>query len=248
MKSASSHRKGFTLIELLTVIAIIGILAAVLFPGVQGVMRSAKKNSALNKLRSIGQGYLNWAQGGRTMVLTGTWTAGGKVATKVSEYAANLAIGASLDSGELWFVDGDALLDNNIIALMPKNVIQISGTTTAVAPAFTTALTQATGSSWTVYAPTSSGLVGSVAAPLAWTRGLGADGNWAAATGSVTGSVWGNEGGQIVYGDGHVTWAPNTKADGNFYFTDRSTGAPSPDWTRSQGVPNGVVVTGLPQS
>ena len=58
MKHSDRSRKGFTLIELLTVIAIIGVLAAVLFPGVQGVMRSAKKNRALNKLRSIGQGYM----------------------------------------------------------------------------------------------------------------------------------------------------------------------------------------------
>ncbi|NBV49288.1 MAG: type II secretion system protein [Verrucomicrobia bacterium] len=43
MTTVSRQRKGFTLIELLTVIAIIGVLAAVLFPGVQGVMRSAKK-------------------------------------------------------------------------------------------------------------------------------------------------------------------------------------------------------------
>ncbi|TAF17458.1 MAG: prepilin-type N-terminal cleavage/methylation domain-containing protein, partial [Verrucomicrobia bacterium] len=33
MTSVSRQRKGFTLIELLTVIAIIGVLAAVLFPG-----------------------------------------------------------------------------------------------------------------------------------------------------------------------------------------------------------------------
>jgi prepilin-type N-terminal cleavage/methylation domain-containing protein/prepilin-type processing-associated H-X9-DG protein len=240
MTSVSRQRKGFTLIELLTVIAIIGVLAAVLFPGVQGVMRSAKKNSALNKLRSIGQGYMNWSQGGRTMKITGTWTAGGQVATKVSEYAANLAIGASLDSGELWFVEGDSVLDNNIISQMPKNVIQVNGVNTEVSQIFRTALTEATSSSWTVYAPTSPGLSGSVVAPLAWTRGLTPAGTWSAANGTASGSVWGNEGGHIVFGDGHVSWVTNTQIDGKDYFTNRTNQQPTPDWRQSQGVPNGV--------
>jgi prepilin-type N-terminal cleavage/methylation domain-containing protein len=244
MNSVSRHRKGFTLIELLTVIAIIGVLAAVLFPGVQGVMRSAKKNSALNKLRSIGQGYMNWAQGGKVMVKTGTWVSGGSVATKVSEYAANLAIGAALDSGELWFVDGDAMLEKNTIVLMPKNVIRVSGTTNIIDPAFTTAITQGTGTSWTVYSGTSSGLVGSVAVPLAWTRGLNSAGSWPQADGTATGSVWGSEGGHIVYGDGHVSWVTDTLVTGQNYFT-KTDGTPTANWLESRSVPSTAIA--LPQ-
>ena len=236
MTTVSRTRKGFTLIELPTVIAIIGVLAAVLFPGVQGVMRSAKKNSALNKLRSIGQGYMNWAQGGKVMTLTGTWTATGNVATKVSQYAANLAAGAALDSGEIWFVDGDAMLERNVIPNLPKNVIETTPSAINVDTRFTAALTAGTGTSWTVYSGTSSGIVGSVAVPLAWSRGLTNLGTWPAADGTNAGSCWGAEGGHIVYGDGHVSWVANTMVTGQNYFTDTA-GAPTANWQMSRGVP-----------
>ena len=232
MNTFPRNRKGFTLIELLTVIAIIGILAAVLFPGVQGVMRSAKKNSALNKLRSIGQGYMNWAQGGRVMTKTGAWASGGNVATTVSHYAANLAIGASLDSGEIWFVDGDAMLEKNTIVSMPKNVIKTSGTTYINDTAWSLAITQGTGTSWSVYSGTSTGVVGSVAVPLAWSRGLKSDG-------LVTGSCWGSEGGHIVYGDGHVSWVTSTETTGQNYFS-QTDGTATADWTKSKSVPTGA--------
>jgi hypothetical protein len=172
------------------------------------------------------------------MVKTGTWTSGGNVATKVSEYAANLAIGAALDSGEIWFVDGDAMLEKNSVASMPKNVIKTAGTAFIVDTAFSTAITQGTGTSWTVYSGTSSGLVGSVAVPLAWSRGLSsATGTWPNADGTVTGSVWGPEGGQIVYGDGHVSWVTDTLTTGQNYFS-QTDGTATADWTKSKSIPS----------
>jgi len=49
-------RRGFTLIELLTVIAIIAILAALLFPVMAAVRKSAQKTSCISNLHAIVQG------------------------------------------------------------------------------------------------------------------------------------------------------------------------------------------------
>lgn len=49
-----SARKGFTLIELLTVIAIIGVLAAILIPTVGMVKRKANQAKSVSNLRQLG--------------------------------------------------------------------------------------------------------------------------------------------------------------------------------------------------
>lgn len=62
LRPASSRvRAGFTLIELLTVIAIIGVLAAIIFPVVGRVRESAKSSACSSNLRQVGiaiQGYI----------------------------------------------------------------------------------------------------------------------------------------------------------------------------------------------
>ena len=60
-KSAHSRRRGFTLIELLTVIAIIGILAAILIPTVGKVRENAKRTRCSSNVRQISALLINLA-------------------------------------------------------------------------------------------------------------------------------------------------------------------------------------------
>lgn len=53
----NKKKKGFTLIEMVAVVAIIGILAAILVPKITGYMKEAKKTEVLDQARKVSQAF-----------------------------------------------------------------------------------------------------------------------------------------------------------------------------------------------
>ncbi len=69
MSTANTSRRGFTLIELLVVIAIIGLLMGILFPAINGVIKTVKRNQARTDALQIAAAInMYWNEYGRLPV------------------------------------------------------------------------------------------------------------------------------------------------------------------------------------
>jgi len=194
MNTTRTPRSGFTLIELLTVIAIIGILAAILIPAVGAVRGQAARAASSSNLKQIYIAHQNFQiDGSRTRSLgAGVWTnAEPQQAATAGDFAKAIAWFADLNEAQLYFIS--AAPDVSELMNIPRIIFRGVGNDRTVDPDFSSAEGRVS-YTFARVTPNSSGTT-----PLAWTKGLNGlewDFN----------SPWEGDGGHILFAAGSVEY------------------------------------------
>jgi prepilin-type N-terminal cleavage/methylation domain-containing protein len=205
-KSSRRKNAGFTLIELLTVIAIIGILAAIIIPTVGKVQQTAKRTADASNLRQIGQASLIFAQSSKdqlpalkidTTTFTNLSTAAN--VSSVKTVAAALAVGGGLESGKMWVSKADDTTTSEGENAVVGNILAINAGVKTIDASFNAAnlaFGYVVGLNTNTPATT----------PIAYTRGIttSVDGKWNTTTGTYK-----DDGGHIVFIGGNVAFYKN---------------------------------------
>jgi prepilin-type N-terminal cleavage/methylation domain-containing protein len=211
--SRESAPAGFTLIELLTVIAIIGILTAIFIPTMGAVREKAQRSVDSNNLREIAKAAMIYA---------------GDNNERLPDPEA-IATAASLTGGTHVYLWSGILAKNNLVAdpalYFAKNDPLFAGVYPS-AILDTTDATHKTLDTGFAAALLSWEFVGGLrmgdpaTTPVAYTRGLQADGHWAADTG-----VYKDSGGFVAYLGGNVVFYKDTEG----VFKSNNTGVKTSD-------------------
>lgn len=189
---------GFTLIELLTVIAVIGILAALIFPTVGKVRETAQRTVDANNLREIVKAATIYAADNQDRLPDPALLAAQSPAAVSGGsgpflWAGILAQRGILTDPSFYFAKNDPLFNGTypaaIVSLANRTVLDPSFTLNRVLSF------ELVGGLRMSDAPTT---------PVAFTRGLQADGTW-----SATNGVYKDAGGHIAFLGGNVQFFPN---------------------------------------
>lgn len=185
---------GFTLIELLTVIAIIGILAALIFPTVGKVRETAQRTVDANNLREVVKAAQLYAADNNDrlpdpQVIPGTTLS---ASDKVMLWPGILAYRGILRDPAFYFAKNDSQFNG----AYPAAIID-PGSRNTLAADFTSRVLsfEFVGGLRIGDAPTT---------PVAFTRGLRTDGVW-----DADNAVYKDAGGHIAFLGGNIQFYPN---------------------------------------